>query len=193
MATHDGRRRAAIVAVLVAIAFTAGCSESNRASEERDRQGTSEDRSTDTTTEDDAERAEVIDAYESAGDAFDEAAAIPDPEYPLEETHTGPMLDQTRRVLEGLATDGLIIEYPDDSQASETVTDVRIDGDVAYLEVCAVDDGRRVDAETGEVVAGGGVSTVWSTAAMRRQGGTWKLAELRQDERRDGVGECSGD
>lgn len=194
------RRVTRLVAISLGVAIVAvACSGDSSAGPADDATTTTEETvrsTTSTTSVEEARRQEVIDALEAADEAFDEAASIPDPDYPLEETHTEVMLVQRREVLESLAADGLVIEYPSDSQAATTVTSVRFetqDGEVAVLEECTVDDGRRVQQDTGQVVGGGGVSTVRSTAAMVREEGAWKLAELRQDERRDGVAECPVD
>lgn len=193
--TATARWRHCVVRAALAtfVVLAAACSdEPNRADEDRP---TSTDRvesdtSGPTTTLDERSQA-VVDGLDAAGDAFNEAAGGPDPDYPLDETHVGPMLNQSRNIVEGLAADGLVLEYPEDSRSSETVLSVDFRSDsVAILEVCAVDDGRRVDQETGEVVAGGGVSTVWSDVAMELHGDTWKLAEVNQTDRKDGAASC---
>jgi hypothetical protein len=194
LSAQRGRARTVLASLVATVALVAGCSEPNRADDDRDREGTTDDSSASTTTEENADRREVVEAFGAAGDAFDEAAGGPDPAYPLDETHTGPMLEQARVIVEGLAADGLVLEYPPDSRLRESVTSVEFRGDdVAILEVCTVDDGRRVRQDTGEVVAGGGISTVWADVAMERHDGTWKLAERRETDRRDGEGACDGD
>ena len=150
---------------------------------------------TTTTTTDPAEtlEAEVTAAYEASSQAFIDAAAVPDPEFPaFLATHVGPMLEQRRDVLVGLQADGRVIRYPPDSQYRIEVEDIEIDGDVARLEVCVVDDGERVVVSTGEVVAGG-VGTVQARAAMQRVDGTWKLAERTQEAEWEGIAGCAVD
>lgn len=130
-------------------------------------------------------------AYEAASQAFIEAAAIPDPNYPaLAATHTGPMLEQRRQTLRALQLDHRIIRYPQPSQYRIEFESVSITGDVARLVVCVVDDGERVEKDTGRVIASG-VGTVRGTAAMQRVEGTWRLAERREDQRWDGVAGCA--
>lgn len=132
----------------------------------------------------------VGEAYEAANRAFIEAAAIPDPDHPaIAATHTGPMLEQSRDVLAALKRDNRVIRYPDESVYRVEIDEVEIDGDVARFTFCAVDDGERVDAETGEVVSSG-VLTARGDAAMRREGGTWKLAEQEFTSREEGVAAC---
>jgi hypothetical protein len=129
-------------------------------------------------------------AYEAASQAFIEAAAIPDPDYAaLTATHTGPMLEQRRDTLLGLQADGRVIRYPSPSQYRVEVENIHVEGDVARLAFCAVDDGERVVESTGEVVASG-VATVRGQAAMRLEGGAWKLAEQEFDSRESGAATC---
>ena len=148
-----------------------------------------------TTTVDPAEEAldEIEEAYDASGRAFIEAAAIPDPNHEsFVATHTGPMLQQRRTVLRGLQADGRLIRYPPDSEYRVEIDpgSVEIEGDIATFKICGVDDGERVVAATGEVVAGGTV-TVQAQVAMQRVDGTWKLAERRQLAEWEGVAGCA--
>ena len=145
---------------------------------------------TSTTQRRGADAEAVRDAYEAANRAFIEAAAVPDPDHPgVAATHTGPMLEQTRDVLGALKRDHRIIRYPENSVYDVVVDDIAIDGDVARLMFCGVDDGERVDADTGEVISSG-VLTARGEAAMRREEGVWKLAEQTFASREEGVAEC---
>ena len=137
------------------------------------------------------EEAAVRSAYEVASRAFIDAAAVPDPNFPaLAATHTGPMLIQRRDVLLGLKADGRVIRYPQPSKYLVVVRSVDLQGDVAKVAFCAVDDGERVQVSTGEVLARG-VSTVTGTAALQRQDGRWKLAEQKFDSRQQEVASCN--
>ena len=148
---------------------------------------------TSSTTPSDADEAEVRAAYEAASQAFIDAAAIPDPNHPaLAATHTGPMLEQRRDTLLGLQADGRVIRYPSPSQYRIAITSIDIDGDVARLVACVVDDGERVDAASGAVVASG-VGTVEWRAAMRRVDGEWLLAERLENQRWEGVAGCASE
>ncbi len=129
-------------------------------------------------------------AYIAARDAFVAAAAIPDPNDPrLAATHVDPMLEQRRRVLLGLQGDGRIIRYPPNSRYEVVVEMVEIEGDVARLTFCAIDDGERVVVSTGEVIASG-VGKVTGRAALRLQDGVWRLAEQLFDSREPGEASC---
>lgn len=192
---HGTRRRrpwlAATLSVLVA--FAPACSDDPNRADDEPRSTTTETTTgvSGSATTLDERRQEVINDLEAAGAAFDEAAGGPDPDYPLEDHYSGPMLAQARNIVQGLADDGLVLIYPEDSKAEQTVLSVEFRSDtVAILKICGVDDGRRVDQDTGEVVVGGGISTVWSDIAMELHGETWKLAERVETERKNGVGSC---
>ncbi|HEX7188906.1 MAG TPA: hypothetical protein VF423_11835, partial [Actinomycetes bacterium] len=134
--------------------------------------------------------AEVEAAYLAAGEAFIAAAAVPDANDPrLAATHVDPMLEQRRVVLLSLQADGRVIRYPPDSVYRVEVETVEVDGAVARLTFCAVDDGERVVVGTGEVIASG-VAKVEGRAAMRLEDGVWRLAEQEFDTREPEVAEC---
>lgn len=146
-----------------------------------------------TTAAADEDDAAVRTAYEAASQAFIEAAAIPDPDHAaLAATHTGPMLEQRRETLLGLQADGRVIRYPTPTQYRIEISSVEVEGDVARLIACVVDDGERVDAATGTVIASG-VGTVEWRAAMRRVDGRWLLAERLENERWEGVAGCAAE
>lgn len=135
------------------------------------------------------ERADVRLAFEAASRAFNDAAAIPDPRFPaLLATHTGPMLEQRREVLLALKADGRVIRYPANSKYRIVIRSIELEGDIARVTFCAVDDGERVVASTGEVVSRG-VVTVEGRAALRLDG-AWKLAEQQFDSREEGREAC---
>ena len=99
------------------------------------------------------------------------------------------MLDQRREVLRALQLDGRVIRYPANSQYRVVVESVDTEDGVSRIQFCAVDDAERVDAETGEVISQG-VVTVRGEAALRQEGGVWKLAEQRFDSRTEGSASC---
>lgn len=185
---------ARFLAVLaVAALAAAACSDDDGGAVSNDSSTTSTSRASTTTTTDPAEalEAEIVDAYEASSRAFIDAAAVPDPDFPaFVATHVGPMLEQRRTVLRGLQADGRIIRYTANSQYRIEVDDIEIDGDVARLDVCVIDDGETVVAATGEVVAGG-LGTVQARAAMQRVDGAWRLAERRQEAEWEGIAGCA--
>ena len=183
-------RRTLLVLLLVALpAFGVACSSDDEPSADST-STTAAPSTTTSTTAPDYDEAAVRAAYEAANKAFIDAAAIPNPEEPeLLATHTGPMLKQTQDVLRALKSEGRAIRYPSPSKYRVTVEDVVVQGDVARLRFCAVDDGERVVAATGEVVSAG-VITARGRAALQLVGGSWRLAEQEFDSREDGEVPC---
>lgn len=188
-----------LLAVLaLAVLLAAACSDDDGGAVAGESTTSSTARRSTTSTTLDASQAleeEVEAAYVAASRAFIDAAAIPDPEFPaLAATHTGPMLEQRREVLLGLRTDGRVIRYPPNSQYRIEVNrdSIEVEGDVARFEICGVDDGERMVAGTGEIVAGGVVS-VQARVAMQRVDGVWKLAERQQIAEWEGVAGCAAE
>lgn len=188
------RFRWAIVASLVAVlagACSGGADEGAPIATSSSTVRTTTSESSSTTTPD--ERVAVAAGYEAASRAFIDAAAIPDPDAAaVPATHTGPMLDQRRTTLLGLKAEGKAIRYPTPSQYRIEIEDSEINGDVARLTVCVVDDGQRVltSEAPGSSAA---VTSVLGRAAMRRVDGVWKLAERTETQRWDGVAGCADD
>lgn len=184
-------RRTFLVLLLVALpAFGVACSSDDDPIAVSST--TTNSSSTTTTSAPTGDEAELVrDAYERASRAFIGAAAIPDPDAPaIGETHTGPMLEQTRNVLRALRADGRVIRYANDSKYRIEISKVVVTGDVARLVACVVDDGQRIDQASGSVIAGGVVTVEW-LAALQRIDGTWRLAERREEGRWEGVAGCA--
>lgn len=191
-------RRRLFAVLAIAVLAAASCSDDDGGAVASDSTTSSTARrSTTTTTADPSEalEEEVEAAYVASSRAFIDAAAIPDPNFPaLSATHTGPMFEQRRDVLLGLQADGRVIRYPPNSQYRIEVDEesIEIEDDVARFEVCGVDDGERVVAASGEVIAGGVVS-VHARVAMQRVDGMWKLAERQQIAEWEGVAGCAAE
>lgn len=155
---------------------------------------------TSTSTTIDGARAEVdavVAAYNAAELAGIRAGMIPDPNYPdLAETHTGPMLERARELYRGYQLRKVAYHYPDPPEKGfRIIVDpdkVEITGDVALFEACAVDEGQRINTETGKPISPeDGVSTVLLKVAMQRVDGVWKLAERKNLDSWDGVAGCA--
>ena len=188
--------RRAFVLAFSLLALTAACSSSHsdRAATSTTRPTTSMTASSTTADSDAATTQQVADAYNAADKANLDAAAIPDPIFPaLLATHMGPMLDQRQKVLKAFKLQGLIGRLPPNSKYRNDidVASIRINGDVAIFNVCAVDDSQRVEKATGRVVGGGGVDTSLIQAAMRRDAGDWKLAERKELQHWTGESGCA--
>ncbi|HMG41403.1 MAG TPA: hypothetical protein VK611_08735 [Acidimicrobiales bacterium] len=176
------------------------CSGDDNDAEQQPRTTTTEaDPTTTTLNPEEAARNEVITAREAAADAWADALAAPapNPDLPeLVETFTGLMFDRLVETASGMERTGVAQRYPDDSQRRIEVESIRfevVDGqEVAFLEVCTVEDSERIVVATGEVLDSG-VRTYRAAEAMRKVDGVWKLAERRQDSREEGVTGCAVD
>jgi hypothetical protein len=188
-----GARCGVVAALVVCLAVLGACSDDGGSASSAVTTSTTRRTSTSTTSTTrpgDSDAEAVTSAYEAANRAFIEAAAIPDPDAPaIAATHTGPMLEQRRDVLAALKRDRRVIRYPEHSVYDVVVDDIQVQGDVARFSFCAIDDGERVDTSTGEVISSGAL-TARGEAAMRREAGTWKLAEQKFTSREQGVAKC---
>jgi hypothetical protein len=149
--------------------------------------------STTTTSALDSPQDAVVAAYDAAGRAYVEAAAIPDPDLPaLAATTVDPLLAQSRKAIRSLKLEGRAGRYPSPSKYRTDVdpSTIQIDGDVAKLEACVVDDGQIIEVSTGRVLDDS-LSTVLWQAALRRVDGTWRLAEQRVMSRWEGEAGCA--
>lgn len=133
-----------------------------------------------------------LDAIDAAGVAFDP----PDPDHPrIRATHTSVMLDQRITALRSRLEEGRAVRYHPDSVRREEVVPgtMQINGDTAVFQLCATDDGVTVDVDSGALDGPGPVTTYLQTIGMAREDGVWKLAELRFDDRWEGVAGCAED
>jgi hypothetical protein len=180
--------------------LASGCSGGDSQAADDEPRSEAEDEATTTTLDpEEAARQEVIAAREAADEAQIAALAppTPNPDLPaLAETHTGLMLDRMTQTANGLNVAGIASRLPEDTQHSVEVESVRfdeVDGvEVAFLEVCIIEDAERIDPASGQVLKEG-VVTAKSSEAMQRIDGTWKLAERRQDSVEEGVVGCAVD
>jgi hypothetical protein len=177
--------------VVLLVAVTGACSSGPTATSA----ATSTSRPASTSTTVDDQRVGVVRAYEKADKAFVDAGAIPDPEFAaLADTHVDPLLEQSRKILRSLKLEGRAARYPTPSRYKVEVdlSSVVIDGDVARLESCVVDDGQVIEVSTGRVLDDR-TTTVLRRAAMRRVGGDWRLSEQKTVSRWPGEGGCAVD
>jgi hypothetical protein len=139
--------------------------------------------------------------YEAYWDGFDTARREPttDPatDFPaLMDLAAGEQLDVSYQALIELAEAGEAIREPEtpaiggvDPDAEHRVRIVRVDGTVAEVSGCLVNDDVRYASDTDAVVRDS-VSTVLSSSTMALTGGEWKLIRSRAVEISDGVSGC---
>jgi hypothetical protein len=139
--------------------------------------------------------------YEAYWDGLDaarrEPTADPARDVPmLAELAAGEQLDVSYQALTELAESGDAIREPDtpaiggiDADSEHRVRIDRIDGTVAEVSACLVNDDVRFSVDSGAVVRES-VSTVLSSATMALTAGRWKLIRSRAVEIGDGVSGC---
>jgi hypothetical protein len=188
------------IAVALAVGLTAlsACGGDDDDAADEDPSTTSAPETTTTTADATAAKeAAVREARQAADDVWKATTAPPEPnpDDPTIAAHyVGPMFDRLTETIRGLRVNGWAIRYPEDSQYKLDIQSIRFSEDdgqeVAFLEVCGVDDGERFDMASGDVLEGG-VRTLQLTEAMRKVDGEWKLAERRQNSYQEGVAECA--
>jgi hypothetical protein len=148
-----------------------------------------------------ARKAVLAQRYRAYWDAFDAArqspTVTPEVSYPrLAELAAGDQLETSYQSLVDLAAVGEAVREPaapsttgTDAAAEHRVRVDRIDGTVAELTGCTVNDDVRYEVAT-DTVVGGGVSTIRSTATMALTGGNWRLIRSQAVEISDGVTGC---
>lgn len=127
-----------------------------------------------------AEEQAVIDAYLAAIDAFYLAANPPDPDHPaLAATHAGDLLSEVRASLRELDDGGVALRKGPLSAADPAV--IALDGDIAFIEDCAVDADIQFEVATGEVVDD---SVIFGrfTAQLERRGAGWVVTAIDFEE-----------
>ena len=135
---------------------------------------------------------QIIDRYQAFWEArFKANQAPPNPGDPgLVEYATGKQLDNVRTETQRRLDDGLAFRRPSNSIARRNVRMTAIDGDVANLQDCAVNDGIIYRTTTGEVVNDDAV-TQNINAIMRLVEGKWKLEQASLVQEWEGVAECA--
>jgi hypothetical protein len=191
------RPRFGVLAIALVVAVLgAGCSDGEE-DEGATATTTSTTTETTTTSADDAQITAAIAAFEDAALSAIRAGMIPDPNHPdLERTHTDPVLTQTREALRSYQLRHIAFSYPDPPESGFRVmvdpVDVVLTEDTAVFDACAVDDGERVNTETGEFMSSNdGPDTVLVRIGMRLENGVWKLAERRELDSWRGVAGCA--
>lgn len=135
---------------------------------------------------------EVIDRYIGFWDArFAANSGTPDPDDPaLRDFATGQQLEavitETRRNLD----EGLAFRDRDDPAEVRIVNVISIEGDLAVVQECFVDDGLVVRRDTGEVV-NDTVATHNVRGELTRVDGSWRVSRAQLVQRWEGVAGCA--
>jgi hypothetical protein len=108
----------------------------------------------------------------------------------LEEVATGPQLERTRAEAQANKAAGVAFKAAAPSVARRDVNVESIEGDLARLTDCAVNDGVVYRISTGEVLSDS-VSTRSIDAVMRRVGDRWLLESTSVVQEWEGVAGCA--
>lgn len=139
--------------------------------------------------------------YEAFWDAYDAArgapTASPQTDFPaLGDLAAGEMLEASYEELIRMATDGEALREPEtpavegiEANAEHRIRVDLVDGTVAELSGCLVNDDVRHIPETGDIVQDS-VITVQSVATMALNDGQWKVIRSRSQDITDGVSGC---
>jgi hypothetical protein len=202
-------------ALIVAIVAAAGCSGSPRTTQaaspavperrtgvaattaESDERGPTSTAAPSTAPGEHADYRAVLDARDAAWHASVESVAPPEPRpgsRALRRTHTGGLLVHVIRHAMALHQTGGTWRYrPRSGLDVQSVTFP--DTTTAWLETCVVSDVEILTAR-GKVLPrglfGSGTTTAQQTEVMKKEGGTWKLAESMVNGVRDGRTDCPG-
>lgn len=138
------------------------------------------------------EEAQILDRYLAFWDARFEAntdPVNPDDER-LADLATGAQLDNVREETRKRAEAGLAFRRPDDSITERRPRIVKIDGDVATIQDCAINDGIIYRVDSGEIV-NDDIVTQNVDATMRLIDGVWKLERASLLQEWEGVAGCA--
>lgn len=138
------------------------------------------------------EEVQILDRYLAFWEARFEAntdPVNPDDER-LADLATGAQLDNVREETRKRAEAGLALRRPEDSITERRPRIVKIDGDVATIQDCAINDGIVYRVSTGEVIDDS-VATRSVSATMRRVDGRWRLESARELQKWEGVAGCA--
>lgn len=141
----------------------------------------------------DAAEQEVIDRYLGYWAARLEAnSGVPDPAHPgLAEFATGAQLEAAMSEAQSNLEAGLAYRQREDPAAIQRVEVVSIDGDVAVVQECYVDDGLVVRQDTGDVVDDDISTHNVRGDLVREHGGPWRVSAVRAIQVWEGVAGCA--
>jgi hypothetical protein len=137
-----------------------------------------------------SEEEAVLAAVQGYWNAVLAANNPPDPDLPgLRAVMAGPALATTLQRIEERRSMGQVVRLPDQSRFRSDARIERVDGDRAVVLNCLVDDSLVVDGPSG-LVLNSRVSTFLFRLTMNRTDGGWRVTEVAQVKRWDGVTAC---
>jgi hypothetical protein len=137
--------------------------------------------------------AEVEAAYLGYWDAYLKASMDPvDPHLSeLQDRMTGAQRQATTRNLENMQATGQAVRRPAGSQHMHGVIEVSVQGRRGLVHACSVDDLVTYEVATGRPIDDS-VATKRYEASVVLERGTWKVEQVTETERVEGVVPCPG-
>jgi hypothetical protein len=133
----------------------------------------------------------VLAAYQGYWDVIRAANDPPDPAHPaLRRYATGAAYESVVAAARTNQMARRVLRLPPHSISEHRAQVISIDGDVAMVRDCVIDDGLVIDMETGTVVDDE-IVTHQASATLVRQGGVWKVSYTRLERTWQGVAGCA--
>lgn len=143
------------------------------------------------TTTRDQLKAQILEDYKKANDAYHDAINAGDPNLPaLHLTHTGNNLQTVQRSTFELKSKGQLGRDGPHSRVTDRAVVEQVLETKAVVQDCEIDDGAIVEESTGVVVDSKTVTRL-IRAELEKSGATWKVSSLRFLQEWDGVTGCA--
>lgn len=186
-----GASRRGVVALVLVLALASACTDKDDSAEPTPTTTTSRRASTPSSTVVSTEEQAVLDAYQGYWRAILAANNPPDERNPmLQQFATGEALDSVFKAAQANRLEGKALRPPENSKAEHRAEIVSMSESEATVRDCAIDDILVVKIDSGEVL-NDKVATQLRTATLRHEGGAWKVAYTKLEERWDGVAGCA--
>jgi hypothetical protein len=188
-----GRRWWAFGVAAVALVAMAGCGGGGGGGGEAAEPASTEppvtvaDPTTTVLSEEDA----VLAAYQGYWDTWLAATNPPDPDHPdLAKFAVGVQLARDREAITNYRQLSQMVRLPENAAWSHEAAVASVNGDVAVITDCSIDDSVLLDRPSGRVLN----DAVWSyalEATLVRESGTWRVDQLEVRSRWEGIAGCA--
>lgn len=138
-----------------------------------------------------AQEVAILEAYQGYWRAILAANNPPDELNPmLRQFATGEAFESVFKAAQANRLEGKALRQPENSRTEHRAEVVSMAESEATVKDCAIDDLLVVKVNTGEVL-NDKVATQLRTATLRLEGGRWKVAHTKLEQRWDGVAGCA--
>jgi hypothetical protein len=184
------------LSVLLAMSFTA-CGSDDEPDTADDTRATTtaatepSDGTSTTTAAVDETEAEILVAVDGYWDSYFVVNDPPNPDHPdLATYRTGEALEQSKANVQERKDLGQVVRLPDEPEYMHDPRVESVDGDVAVVRDCSVDDSLLVEVGTGQVLNDDVATVLWETH-VAREGGEWKVSANYVTQEWEGVAGCA--